>query len=83
MFCKTPIKNSSPSPLNVASLQNLIVELDAPAEELVSGGTGRIPIFILGTLNPRTGLGDVTPMEPCKNNLNTFYIGAIFTAYFK
>lgn len=66
MFDKTQIKNSSPSPLDVASLQNLLVELDTPAEELVSGGTGHIsiiPIFILGTIHSRTASGDVTPIE--------------------
>ena len=39
MFCKTSIKNSSPSFLDVASLQNLVVELDEQNEELLSGGT--------------------------------------------
>ena len=61
MFDQTPINRSSSSPCDLASLQNLVVELDAPAEELVSGGTGRI--LILGTFNPRTASGDVTPIE--------------------
>jgi hypothetical protein len=61
MLCKTPIKNSPPSPLDVASLQNLVVDLDAPTEEQVSGGTGSI--LLLWTLNARTGSGDVTPIE--------------------
>ncbi|MEW6492422.1 MAG: hypothetical protein AB1589_07915 [Cyanobacteriota bacterium] len=63
MFYKTLIKNSSPSVFDVNSLQNLVIELDAPAEELVSGGTRLSPISVLGTLNPKTRLGDVTPIE--------------------
>lgn len=66
MLDKSSIKKSSISVLDIASWQNLMVELDAPAEELVSGGTGRsiqvIPL-ILGTLNTRASLGDVTPIE--------------------
>ncbi len=63
MFNQTPINRSSSSPCDVASLQNLVVELEAPAEELVSGGTRPILIFVSGTLHPRTGSGDVTPIE--------------------
>ena len=45
MFRKPPSKKSSQSALQVASLQKVVVNLDEPSEEALSGGAIALPTF--------------------------------------
>jgi hypothetical protein len=52
MFRKPPSKKSSQSALEVASLQKVVVNLDEPSEEALSGGAIALPSLLSQVKKP-------------------------------
>jgi hypothetical protein len=63
MFRKPLSKKLSQSDFEIASLQKLIVELDEPSEEAISGGAIALPSFLNQANKPKQAESEIFVSE--------------------